>query len=458
MSLDSQLERLRYSPHFEYVKELIFSEGIKEELPSWMIERINHSPSAVVQQLRKNKEDLSRLLDTLRQRLQPVEGFEAYEAWLSQGMPDEADVDWQALEEGPKRADILLFRLLLQTYQATDMSERILVHLGGEPDPEAERLEIRRWVAEESERRRLRQDIDTILPRLVDGVTTDYDRQYAEATSRFNELEHIQQVRERQLAGRMAIAFAPGAQAVRQHIPTMQEMVHGGLVYQFKGDPTPLLNALLKALFENATALTAVADGVRTLLKAMRMAANVRALIARQTVNLATSAFLQPGRHLLNEVASQLSSIQKEIFWPIFAILELLSGDEAAIQDEHTAQISAFAQSLLQLLENLDEGISEIIKEAKRFDRRLTDGVAQSLGQIELLQRIEAYATMFEQLLLQIDNLPIDLTKPSERRRLVASLVEGQGWRKTKAPSEEADEEAAADSAQSKPEVVQDTD
>src|SRR5690606_18190931 len=411
-------ERLHYSPQLEYIKELILSEGVAGSLSPELERRLIYPASSVRELAKELEGELSGLLAAMEERLVGAEGFAAYKASLA----GEEPADLSPWEAGPRRADFLLYRTLYRTHTMVSTTAGIFEFLVDQaPEEEAETL--RRWAEAEERAKRIQEELARLGPLIVDGSPGAADEQYAKLSAELDGLEHEMAVRRMDLAGQMAPAFAPYLLKTKEMLPRMYELVYGAMTNDIRGNPEPLLNTLLSILVRRSMAVVELRRMIRTLRSALRVLANIRAVLAKKAVDLFASYIGGPVWRTIYRIVQDMRHLHDEIFWPLFAILELLadSGPEPE-------GLEGFATRLIEFMQMIERGSDELVKEAKRLERSALRNLKASLDEVQQLKQLEGFMRMLDALLAEIERLPLDLANESERRRFVRTLVQSQRW------------------------------
>lgn len=433
---ERERQRLVYSPQLEYVKELILSEGIAASVPPELQRLLEHPPTTVRDLAVELSKEVGELVSALEKRLQGAEGFEAYKASLERTEP----ADLTPWETGPGRADFLLYRTLRRAHEAlSTVAEALTAVVEETPEEEAEKL--RQWAEAEVRSRRIREELARLEPLLVDGSPGPADEAFAKLSGELETLEHEMAVRRRDLAGQLAPALSPGLLTTKALMPRMHRLVYGSMVHDIQGDPAPLLKELLDVLAPAHTGAAELRRVLSTIRQALSTLASIRAVTARKAVQLFASYFQRPAWSVFNSVVGELKRLQREIFWPLFAILELL-----AQTGPEPRGLEGFARQLLRILRIIDQGVDELAQEARRLDRFLTHHLKTSLDEIEQLKQLEGFARMLEEALAELERLPIDLSREVDRRRFVEIVAESRGWN-ARPQQPEPDDEREDDSA-----------
>lgn len=434
---EHERQRLSYSPRLEYVKELVLSEGIRESVPPELQRLLEYPPTSVRDLAARLAQEAGGLVSAMEEKLRSVEGFEAYRASLDRTEPS----DLSPWETGEHRADFLLYRTLRRTHEALSTIADVLATVVEEsPDEEAQSLE--RWARAEAQHRLIQEELSRLEPLLVDGSPGEADQRFVELSGTLEALEHETAVRRRDLAGKLAPAFAPGLLRMESLMPTMQRLAEGVLAHDLQDDPAQVLKALLDVAAPWFPSLSELRQTLSTIRQGLRFFAGIRAVTARKAVQLFASYIQRPAWDALRPVVQEIKRSQREIFWPLFAILKLLA--ENSPEDQRLERLSG---ELLRILKAVDRGVDELEKEAKRFSRFAVHHLETSLDEISQLKQLEGFARMLDEALSELERLPIDLSRESDRQRFVQIVAESRGWNAAHVPQAEPDATQGDDGA-----------
>lgn len=415
---EHERKRINYQPHLEYVKELVLSEGIEESL-SPEIKRLLEAPPTAVRDLAA---DLARqageLVSAMEEKLRSAEDFEAYKASLDQTEP----TDLTPWETGPNRADFLLYRTVKRTHDALSaVAGALAAVVEDTPEQEAQRLE--QWVRDESRSEWIRKELARLEPLLVDGSPGEADLAYSAHSAELESVEYRIVLCRRDVSFRLAPAFYPGLVAMESLMPRMYNLVYASLAADIKGDPAPLLKELLDALDPLYAPLNEYKRILSLMRQGFRFLSDIRSVITRKAVQLYASYIKRPSWDVLERVARETKRYQREIFWPLFEILELL-----AETGSKSRALEQFARQLMRSIQIINKGVDDLVEEAERFSRFAVHHLGESLDEIEQLKQLEGFAKMLDDALSELEALPIDLSRESERRRFVKIVAESRKW------------------------------